>query len=291
MTEHHVVTLHSNPCRYERPEANYWTFREALPPGVTLHTIEISYDGEFRIPDAHRVQAGPEHLLWQKEAALRWMIRERVPQSADVVSWCDADVLFDNPDAFTEAAARIRAGECVVCQPFDRCLRLLADGGIERDQASFAASYAAGTLQQENHPAPGLCWTAARDVADRMFIRDCGGGADATMAYFWAGMFGHSRFASQNREWRRGALRRGVWHYRRVRGRIGCVPGTARHLFHGTVENREYHQRHVVMAENAYDPETDVAIDAANGLLRWASDKPALHRYMRDLFRLRREDG
>src|SRR5690606_20504091 len=90
---HHVVTLHSNPCRYKRPEANYWTFREALPASVTLHTIEISYDGEFRIPDAHHVAAGPQHLLWQKEAALRWMIRNIVPAAADVVSWCDADVL------------------------------------------------------------------------------------------------------------------------------------------------------------------------------------------------------
>jgi hypothetical protein len=290
MTEHHVVTLHSNPCRYERPEANYWTFRDALPSYVHLHTIEVSYDGEFRIPDAVHVQAGPEHLLWQKEAALRWMIRQ-LPASADVVSWCDADVLFDHPDCFDEAAARIRAGEYVVAQPYSRCIRLEIDGGIQRDQFSFAAVRLGGAPTDSRHPSPGLCWTAARDVADRLFIRDCAGGADATMAHTWAGEFTTGRFQTMNREWRRGILRRGVWHYRRVQGRIGFVDGIARHLWHGEMQHRQYRERHQVMVDQQYDPDADVAIDPSNGLLRWASNKPALHRYLQELFERRREDG
>jgi hypothetical protein len=287
---HHVVTLHSNPCRYERPEANYWTFREALPPYVHLHTIEVSYDGEFRIPDAVQVEAGPKHLLWQKEAALRWMIRNVVPE-ADVVSWCDADAVFDNPDAFTEAAAKVRSGECVVCQPFSICRRLDADGEPERDQPGWAAVYSGDITEGERRPAPGFAWTAPRDVAERIFVRDAGGGGDQTQCLLWAGRFSHARFAEQNRIWRRATLRRGVWHYRRVRGCIGYVEGVASHLWHGDSEHRQYGERQRVLSEQQFDPDRDVEIDPANGLLRWASEKPALHQYMRQLFRLRREDG
>jgi hypothetical protein len=291
MTEHHVVTLHSNPCRYARPEANYWTFREALPSYVQLHTMEVSYDGEFRIPDAHHVAAGPEHLLWQKEAALRWMIRERVPAAADVVSWCDADAMFDNADGFDEAAARIRAGDCVVCQPFSICRRLDADGAPERDQPAWAAVHTGDITEGSTRPAPGFAWTAPRDIAERLFIRDIGGGGDQTQCHLWTGQFTHSRLIEQNQTWRRATLRRGVWHYRRVRERIGYVPGVASHLWHGDSEHRQYGERQRVMTANAYDPDADVEIDPANGLLRWASEKSALHQYMRDLFQLRREDG
>jgi hypothetical protein len=293
---HHVVTLHSNPCRYAKPEENYWAFREALPGYVRLHTMEVSYDGVFVIPDALHVCAGPEHLLWQKEAAMRWLIREHVPRGAEVVTWCDADVIFEDPDVFLRAEELIKSGRHVVVQPYSRVIRLDADGGVQRDQCSFAAARSeliASKMSRDQlkYPAPGLAWTAPRAIAERIFVRDAGGGGDATMAHLWAGEFTDYRFTGMHRSWRRAILRRGVWHYRRVLGRIGCVDTTATHLYHGEMENRQYAERHRVLIQQDFDPDRDVEIDPAYGLLRWSSDKPVLHQYLRDLFVLRREDG
>ena len=49
-------------------------------------------------------------------------------------------------------------------------------------------------------------------------------------------------------------------------------------------------ERHLRLAAHGYDPEVD--IDLADSFCsRWASDKPALHRFMADYFAARREDG
>ena len=73
-------------------------------------------------------------------------------------------------------------------------------------------------------------------------------------------------------------------------GNVGYVDGTLLHLWHGTLEDRQYVERVDGLARFAFDPYTDLAIDGA-GAWRWNSDKPAMHAYVRDYFSLRREDG
>jgi hypothetical protein len=48
--------------------------------------------------------------------------------------------------------------------------------------------------------------------------------------------------------------------------------------------------RHQGLGEFAFDPATDIAI-GAGGCWEWATAKPELHRYLRDYFAARREDG
>jgi hypothetical protein len=63
-----VLTTYFNPCGYHNLRRNYWEFRKRL--GVALHTIELSFDGTFEIPDALQVSGGRDNLLWQKERLL-----------------------------------------------------------------------------------------------------------------------------------------------------------------------------------------------------------------------------
>lgn len=75
-----------------------------------------------------------------------------------------------------------------------------------------------------------------------------------------------------------------------VNGRIGCTPGLALHLWHGDPVNRQYASRNEVLLRHRFDPATDLCLNAA-GLWEWASNKPDLHREVRDYFSARREDG
>jgi hypothetical protein len=75
-----------------------------------------------------------------------------------------------------------------------------------------------------------------------------------------------------------------------VEGQIGCVPGTALHLWHGDPANRQYSSRNVVLQRHNFDPATDLRLNDT-GLWEWASDKPDLHREVRAYFTSRREDG
>ncbi|HNX96320.1 MAG TPA: hypothetical protein PKK12_01440 [Candidatus Aminicenantes bacterium] len=78
------------------------------------------------------------------------------------------------------------------------------------------------------------------------------------------------------------------WH--EVRGKVGCVPGTIYHLWHGEKADRQYRSRGAILVRHDFDPATDVCL-TKEGLLAWASDKPSLHREVVDYFRSRREDG
>ena len=77
--------------------------------------------------------------------------------------------------------------------------------------------------------------------------------------------------------------------HRAIAGRIGVVPGTLHHLWHGDLINRQYRPRRSLLAQAEFDPYLDLALDA-NGSWRWNSDKPALHQQVKEYFQNRRED-
>ena len=75
-----------------------------------------------------------------------------------------------------------------------------------------------------------------------------------------------------------------------VRGNVGYIEGDVFHLWHGELVNRRASERHRALAAHGFDPHTDISLPPS-GALRWASDKPALHQYLRDYFENRKEDG
>jgi len=75
-----------------------------------------------------------------------------------------------------------------------------------------------------------------------------------------------------------------------VRGRIGCVPGMALHLWHGDPVKRQYGSRNAILRRHDFDPASDLSL-TAEGLWEWSSDKTGLHRDVEDYFFSRCEDG
>ena len=73
-------------------------------------------------------------------------------------------------------------------------------------------------------------------------------------------------------------------------GRVGGIPGTVHHLWHGEMQHRRSAQRHAELASHGFDPVLDLAA-GADGAWRWRRDTPGLHRWVRDYFAARREDG
>ena len=71
---------------------------------------------------------------------------------------------------------------------------------------------------------------------------------------------------------------------------MGFLDEDLRHLWHGDVRDRAFGARDEGLARFGFDPGADIAVDA-HGCWRWSSDKPDLHRYVRDYFAARAEDG
>jgi hypothetical protein len=75
-----------------------------------------------------------------------------------------------------------------------------------------------------------------------------------------------------------------------VQGGISGIDGDVYHLWHGDLADRRGGARHRGLAPFEFDPAIDIAI-AESGCWRWATDKREMHRYVRDYFAERKEDG
>ena len=298
-----VITTYFNPGGYRTKRENYDRFRERINGRIPLLTVECAFgDAGFELPPARSVvQVRGRDVMWQKERLLNVAL-ERLPASCANVAWLDADVTFENGDWAREAVLRL--AHCPVLQLFDRAVRLprgaLADDGTAEAYPGFAAVAArdpnrllSGDFAAHGHT--GFAWAARRAVlAGRGFYDACiAGSGDHMMAHAFAGDWTSAcvdriigtanRHCSYFVAWSKGI-------YQRVRANVGFVPGSVLHLWHGEVRDRRYVDRNRELAAFGFDPARDIRV-GASGCWEWASTKPELHRWARDYFGQRREDG
>lgn len=279
-----AVACHFNPGNYTRPRENFLRFRD-LFRGCDLFTVEVSFDGYFRLDATWQIAADQRHIMWQKEQLLNWSFRH-VPPGYDAIAWIDADLIFLNPNWAEQTLDQL--GRYPVAQLFETCRYIDRDGRQTREIPSF--------LSRRNDPsrrcgAPGGAWAARRDLITRygLYARNIVGGGDQTFAHALFGltdsqveqatpraMFVHAR------HWQTGLRRE-------IRGRVGLVPGDVVHLYHGSLKQRGYATRRRILFDADYDPAHDIR-EGSNGLLEWATDKSALHAAVCDYFASRCED-
>jgi hypothetical protein len=140
---------------------------------------------------------------------------------------------------------------------------------------------------------PGMVWAARRELLEKHGLFDASiiGGGDTTLAC--AG-YGHPEIAIKLHHmnaWQRGVYLNWAHSFHQaVNGKIAHLPGRIIHLWHGELEDRKSGHRHSGLRPHDFNPARDIAI-GESGAWRWASDKPALHGYLKDYFTSRREDG
>jgi hypothetical protein len=64
---------------------------------------------------------------------------------------------------------------------------------------------------------------------------------------------------------------------------------TIYHLWHGSETNRKYADRHFGLLPFKFDPVNDIKV-GSGGAWEWATDKPAMHAYVKNYFLGRNED-
>lgn len=279
-----AVACHYNPCGYRRLRENWFRFHAAFR-GCPLFTVEVSFDGNFRLPADWSLTAGPEHLLWQKEQLINEAIA-RLPAEFDRVAWIDADLLFLNPDWAEETVELL--DHFPVVQLFETCHYANASGQIEERHPSLLHKRRHGL---KGHGLPGGAWAARRDwIAEHgLYARNIVGGGDV--------MFADALFGELNGFVTKICAPALVADYQRwgtrvaasVAGRVGCTRGDVIHSFHGTRRQRRYVERAALLRETDFDPATDLTV-SPNGLLAWTGNKPDLAAGVRAYFEGRRED-
>jgi hypothetical protein len=298
-----IVTAYFNPLGYETRLRNYEIFRQASQAGgLRLSTVECVFgEGPFQLPPSPDViSVRARDVMWQKERLLN-LAFDRLPARCAKVAWVDCDVLFENP-RWAVVTSDLLERHAVV-QPFATPIRLLRDGtvwGGDFWTHGFAAVRAVDrdavrTGDRVRHGDTGLAWAARREVLSRhgLYDRSIAGGADHLMAHAMCGDWESAcleRLLGVGTPQRFHAQQWGERFHAAVGGDVAHVPGAAFHLWHGDYDKRRYRARHEELRALGFDPATDLRL-GEQGCWEWATAKPELHRWVRDYFARRDEDG
>jgi hypothetical protein len=306
-----AITAYFNPMHWRRRAENFRRFRQHLQ--VPLVAVELGYDGRFDLtPDDADIllQFPATDVMWHKERLFNLALAA-LPPEVDAVACVDGDVVFHDPDVWTKTRRALEREPIVQC--FSHVHYLPADSPLDFGaiEATQHASPGLGWLRAQGRSTLELCnpdwrnpndlppvsyglaWAFRRELfAERGFYDAwvIGGGTRVhcfASAGLWREAADAMRFTPAMREHFQ------PWADRfaaAVRDRWGCVPGAVSHLWHGSMGGKQFRQRYVDFARFDFDPHVDLAVDE-RGVWKWASDKPAMHDYVRSYFASRQEDG
>src|SRR5690606_22238901 len=213
----------------------------------------------------------------------------------------DADVIFDQPDWPRRVEQALKQWPLV--QMFSLA-RMLAEPGPESGpeaETTVGAGVEPPTLMEVPGSAwchlrhvkwpdgsdrlghCGYAWAARREVIQPVGLYDGApvGGGDKNKLFALLGQLDETQMAERQNP----AMRRHyhAWAKRLQQacdGRFGYADLTLRHLWHGSLESRQYRPRHAIPLKHDFDPERDISL-SPTGVWQWNSDKPGLHREVR----------
>lgn len=299
-----AITSYFNPIRYRRRLANYRRFRDEL--AIPLAVVELGFEGEYELGPGDAdlyVRVGDGDVLWQKERLLN-LVLPHLPAACTLVAWLDCDLLLPDPDwpgrladalaaaPLVQACARVRY---LARDAEDDAGGLVADSVAARIRSGLVPTTVLGSVMHRTAgaPTPGMAWAAHRGLIARHGLYDgcVVGGGDTALA---CAAYGTPEIAihlhGMNTWQQRRYLAWAAAFHRDVGSRVGAIDGEIRHLWHGELADRRAGERHAGLAAHAFDPQADIAF-GRDGAWRWASNKPALHSYVRQYFGSRNEDG
>jgi hypothetical protein len=301
-----AITTYFNPLGYRRRRSNFAHFRRNL--GLPLLVVELAYGSGFAIADEDadiivRVEGGD--VMWQKERLLNLAL-SALPPECTAIAWVDCDVVFERSDWAGEAVSLLDRHPLI--QPFEHQETMPEDwlpgdpAPVLDDQLRPASRHIADGASPDtiflNRPSwmrmcSGVAWVARRSLLARHGFYDAcilGGGDHAMVSAAYGRFESAFRRQKMNAAFRDHYLAWAREFSTDVAGNTGHLPGRVLHLWHGPMEYRAYHARHVAFADFDFDPDADIVHDMS-GAWRWRTYKPDMHRYVRDYLQSRKEDG
>lgn len=303
-----AISTYFNPSRSPKILENYKNFSSGLKKQkVPLLTVELSFrPGTFdltKLDSDLLVQVDDGDVLWQKERMFNLALKY-LPAECDKVVYMDGDIIFADPQWLVKTEELLRA-YCFV-QPFSHVIRLPKEGqmlslesyevGWEDGQAIHSFAWGLekfGSRALKNYPhhgTIGIALAARRSIMEKhgWFDADIVGSGDLLTidSIFLADNY---RANLMNPSFKKAFEKWQVAFRKDSKNSLTYTPGAVYHLWHGSSKNRFYQERHRILEDYDFDPNSDIEL-SKQGVWKWASEKIQLQKAVKSYFRHRDDD-
>jgi hypothetical protein len=254
-----LLKLSDNPLELTREyEIRYKLFKEFQErmedePDVILYVVEMVYgDQEFLVTNqenARHLQLRTTTPLWHRENMINLGIKQLLPSDWKAVAWIDADIEFDS-HSWAKDTLKILNGTCDLIHLYSHCNFIIDEIAGENPYgrylfSSFGFNHSKGYKYRKPHPEEYLqYWHSGFATACTRRVYDSGVCLNDTIPFGYSERF---IFACLNDE----AFQSTIDEFTNYKHeltelrsmcleneiRIGYVPGTITHHFHGKINH------------------------------------------------------
>ncbi len=240
---------------------------------------------------------------WSKENCLNIGI-SRLPHDAKYIGTFDADIHFRKPGWAAETIHVLQLYPIV--QPWETAYDLGPNDTHMQVHMSFTSCHHRGKPVAEagtkfwkfkggcyDYPHSGFAWAWVREIIDKiggLFELGGMGSGDHQMALGLAGLADYSLPEEIGGEYRDAVK---LWEARalvHVNRKLGYVPGTIEHRWHGDKTRRAYMSRWDMFIKHQFNPHADLKRNSYD-VLEFSGNKPDLERMFDNYLRGREEDS
>jgi hypothetical protein len=288
----YVVLPYFNYCGFQKRRTLFIEFvkRISVNPWIKIVVVEMGKDlPSLPVSVHHRITQGKP--VWIKENLVNVAV-ERLPDTWKYMAWIDADITFLNRHWARETVHELKSHDVV--QLFQSAVNMGPDGEALKLDTSFVHKYLSGSKYHKTdkygHWHPGYAWACTNKAWNQMGgLVDWAilGSGDRHLAMSLIGKVHDSYHGGVHENYK---MLLDAFQSRCHGLTLGCVKGTIIHHWHGSLTNRKYRERWLVLVDTKYDPLIDIGLDT-NGVLRLTKDGNRLEQPLKDYFVGRDEDS
>jgi hypothetical protein len=289
----HVLTTQYNPLRWSTPERNFRNWAtHMLDSGVVVTVCELQYGNRpyvCNIPYVRHIGVRSDSWCWSKENLLNLALRKVLPE-AQYICWEDADVYHRDSQWANKTMEALE--EYYVVQTWSQCIDLGPEDEVCIVHHSLSNLYTQQkpVTKDEDRPwwtreggeheyaHPGFSWACRKELLKAtggFFDVALFGSGDYHMALSMIGKAEWSLPEGAETEYRKRLLK---WQDRAkplVQGKLGAVPGTLEHRFHGNRHTSRHLDRWQIMIKHRFDPAIDIRRNG-HDVWEWSGNKPRM---------------
>jgi hypothetical protein len=249
---------------------------------IPTFTMEV-YSTTPAIYKSFRIKS--DSILFHKER-LCYLLEKRVPAKYTKLLFLDADVLFDNPNWYDDVSKALDV--CHVIHPFETAhwLDLTYTKSLRQVDSMMVDWNNRRRTGMNCHM--GFGWAFQREWYNRVgFYQYCIiGSGDSLSTMAWFKQYPERLINDVNSKYEIPAYKEFVNNVG-APPKISYIKGGIYHLFHGSITNRKYYNRHAIFKDVA--DVRDILKEDESGLFEITD--PEIAQKVKDYFKSRDDDG